>query len=157
MEESFHHINYLELLAVFLSLKSFFDKKHGIHIGIRSDNVTTVYYLNEMGGMTSESLNNLAMDIWSWCIDRDIFSVRTDIPGSDNVAADYMSRNFSDSKEWMFKKEIFLKICKQFFNPDTDLFASRLNFQVLVFASWSFYRYFYFFLVRYETIHISSI
>ena len=76
VEESFHHINYLELLAVFLSLKSFFDKKHGIHVGIRSDNVTTVYYLNEMGGMTSESLNNLAMNIWSWCIDR-YFSVRT--------------------------------------------------------------------------------
>ena len=38
----------------------------------------------------------------------------------------------------MLKKDIFLKICKQFFNPDTDLFASRLNFQVLVFASWSF-------------------
>jgi hypothetical protein len=49
-----------------------------------------------------------------------------------------MSRNISDSKEWMLKKDIFLKICKQFFNPDTDLFASRLNFQVLVFASWSF-------------------
>jgi hypothetical protein len=42
--------------------------------GIRSDNVTTVYYLNEMGGMTSESLNNLAMNIWSWCIDRYLFS-----------------------------------------------------------------------------------
>ena len=118
VEESFHHIDYLELLAVFLSLKSFFDKKHGIHVGIRSDNVTAVYYLNEMGGMTSESLNNLAMDIWSWCIDRDIFLSAQHIPGSDNVAAVYMSRNFSDSKEWMLKKDIFLKICKQFFNPE---------------------------------------
>ena len=68
--------------------------------------------------MTSESLNNLAMDIWSWCIDRDIFLSAQHIPGSDNVAAVYMSRNFSDSKEWMLKKDIFLKICKQFFNPE---------------------------------------
>lgn len=138
LEESSRHINYLELLAVFLSIKSFFDKKQNIHVGIKSDNVTTVYYINEMGGMTSESLNNLAIDIWSWCLERNIFLSAQHIPGTDNVAADYMSRNFSDSKEWMLKKDIFQRICKQFFNPDTDLFASRLNYQVPVFASWLF-------------------
>ena len=51
--ESLHHINYLESLAIFLSLKSFFDGKSSLHIGIKSDNITAVAYINDMGGMTS--------------------------------------------------------------------------------------------------------
>jgi hypothetical protein len=54
-----HHINFLELLAIFLSLKTFFTHKKSLHIGIRSDNTTAVAYVNDMGGMTSILLDNL--------------------------------------------------------------------------------------------------
>ncbi|VDI82138.1 Hypothetical predicted protein [Mytilus galloprovincialis] len=60
------------------------------------------------------------------------------IPGIENFDADHMSRNFTDSTEWQLKVEIFDRICKHFFVPNVDLFASRLNFQVPRFASWSF-------------------
>ena len=36
----------------------------------------------------------------------------------------------------MLKEEIFQRLCNQCFVPDTDLFASRLNYQVKKFVSW---------------------
>jgi hypothetical protein len=41
-----------------------------------------------------------------------------------------MSRNFTDLTEWKLKSEIFHRICNHFFQPDIDLFASRLNCQL---------------------------
>ncbi|XP_071138453.1 uncharacterized protein [Mytilus edulis] len=136
-ERSFH-INFLELLAIFFSLRAFFSHKESCHIGIRSDNTTAVAYINEMGGMASLSLDRLAAEIWAWCSERDIFITAQYIPGIENFDADHMSRNFTDSTEWQLKVEIFDRICKHFFVPNVDLFASRLNFQVPRFASWSF-------------------
>lgn len=138
VEEATHHINFLELLAIFLSLKAFFKDKRSLHIGIHSDNAVSVAYINDMGGMASLELDNLALEIWSWCTDRDLFLTAQYIPGSENFDADHMSRNFSDSTEWKLKTEIFDRLCAHFFNPDVDLFASRLNFQLPRFASWSF-------------------
>ena len=53
-----------------------------------------------------------------------------------NIMADFSSRNFSDSTEWMLKKVLFHRLCDQCFVPDIDLFASRLNYQVEKFVSW---------------------
>ena len=136
--ESSNHINFLELLSIFLSLKSFFDNKNSLHIGIKSDNITAVTYINDMGGMASPLLDKLSSDIWSWCFERQLFITAQYIPGSENFEADHMSRNFSDSTEWKLKEEIFDRICKHFFAPDIDLFASRLNNQLSTFASWSY-------------------
>ncbi len=58
------------------------------------------------------------------------------IAGKYNIQADFLSRNFSDSTEWMLKKEIFQRLCAQTFLPDIDLFASRLNCQLKKFVSW---------------------
>lgn len=136
--ESNHHINYLELLAIFLSLKSFFTNSISCHVGIKSDNSTAVSYINCMGGMTSLELDCLSSKIWKWCSERNIFITAQYIPGAENIHADTMSRNFSDSKEWKLKHEIFLRVCSHFFLPDIDLFASRLNYQIQKFVSWTY-------------------
>lgn len=139
IEESFNHINYLELLAIWFSLKSFFDKESNLHIGIKSDSVTAIAFVNDQGGMSSSLLNKLAIDIWNWCFKRNLFITAQFIPGIENVSADKMSRNFSDSKEWQLKPDIFIRICNHFcIKPDIDLFASRLNHQLPVFVSWSY-------------------
>lgn len=137
-EETQNHINFLELMAIFYSLQSFFSKEKSLHIGICSDNTTAVAYINEMGGMASPLLDELSSKIWSWCFDRDIFISAQHIPGSHNFDADHMSRNFTDSTEWKLKPEIFTRICRHFFEPDIDLFASRLNAQLETFVSWSY-------------------
>ena len=48
--ERSHHINYLELLATFLALKTFATNTHNQAILLRLDNVTAMASLNRMGG-----------------------------------------------------------------------------------------------------------
>lgn len=135
VKESDNWINYLELLAVFFALESLFHTDRNVHIEIQSDNVVAIKYINDMGGITSNTLDLLAKKIWLWCLDRNIFVTAVFIPGVQNTA-DFYSRNFSDETEWMLKKDIFARICKQFFVPDIDMFASRLNKQTDRFVSW---------------------
>lgn len=135
MHELGFSINYLELLAIFYGLQSFYSRLKNIHIQIQSDNVSAVTYINDMGGISSDSMDLLANSIWEWCLARGIFISAVYIPGTDNTA-DFYSRNFSDSTEWKLKESIFIRICEHFFSPDIDLFASRLNKQVDCFVSW---------------------
>ena len=137
-EERSPHINYLELLSIFWSLKSFFSQQKSLHIGVRSDSTTAVVYINDMGGMSFVLLDKLSAEIWSWCSQRNIFITAQFLPGIHNFDADHMSRNFTDSTEWKLKKEIFDRICNHFFVPDIDLFTSHLNCQIPSFVSWSF-------------------
>lgn len=138
ISESFSHINILELKAVFFALRSFFSGYKNVHIGIKSDNITAVTYINDMGGIQSLKLDQLSKEIWEWCMERDIFIFSQYIPGIENIHADRMSRQFSDNTEWQLKSEIFKRICNQLFMPSIDLFASRLNCQLECYASWSF-------------------
>ena len=63
-----------------------------------------------MGGMQSNKLDDLAITIWSWCKERSIFLTAVHVPGIENPGADYKSRIFNDSHEWMLKR-IFLLEC----------------------------------------------
>lgn len=73
--------------------------------------------------------NKLAIEIWEWCIDRNIWLKCSHIPGKDYIKADRLSREFNEQVEWQFDHDIFLQICSKFGKPDTDLFASRFNSQ----------------------------
>ena len=134
-------INYLELLAVFNALKSLFALSSNLHLQFQCDNTSAVSYINNMGGMTSFEMDKLAGEIWQWCLDRNIYISATHLSGSENLTADFLSRNFlsrkfSDSTEWQLKPEIFDRICSHFFIPDIDLFSSCLNKQLHRFVSW---------------------
>ena len=133
MSESNHSINYLELLAVFYGLQALYENERGIHIQVQSDNVSCIKYCNDLGGIALEEVDFLANEIWQWCLQRDIYISALYCPGIQNTA-DFYSRNFSDSTEWMLKYDIFSRLCSQFFMPDIDLFASRINQQTEVFV-----------------------
>ena len=83
-----HHINYLELLAAFLALQCFAKHSNGITVQMKLDNVTAVTYINKLGGTHSQPLCQLALTIWDWCIQRDVFLVAEHLPGKDNITAD---------------------------------------------------------------------
>ena len=55
-EESSQHINYLELKAVLLCVQSFISELRGSSLKIYSDNTTTVFYINKLGGTHSKVL-----------------------------------------------------------------------------------------------------
>lgn len=57
--EKKHHINYLELKAAYFGLKCFAKELYNVHILFRIDNTTAISYINRMGGIQFENLNNI--------------------------------------------------------------------------------------------------
>lgn len=131
-----NEINVLELKAALLALKAFCSKIRECHVHMKIDNTTAVAYLNHMGGTKSEACDSTAKNVWSFCIERNIWISASHIPGVDNVEADEMSRNFSDQLEWQLNKKVFKSITGILGNPEVDLFATRLNAQTPTFVSW---------------------
>ncbi|XP_052694156.1 uncharacterized protein LOC128172399 isoform X2 [Crassostrea angulata] len=133
--ESVLHINILEIMAIKFALQSLCQNMKNIHICIRSDNSAAVSYINNQGGSVL-SLFEEAKNIWLWCDNKNILISAVHIAGKNNVTADYMSRSFSDSTEWKLNEKVFDELCRIFFYPDMDLFASRLNRQLENYISW---------------------
>ena len=135
-QEKLCHINELEILAVLFALKSLCNNVYNIHIQIQSDNTTTVCYINSMGGSKSRKCNNIARNIWLWCIERGNFLSASHLAGICNTEADRCSRTFNDQTEWRILPEIFNKI-NQIYGPfEIDMFASRINAQLKRYISW---------------------
>ena len=91
--ESRLHINFLELKAVLLALKSFEPLCKGQIVLVATDNTTVVSYINKQGGMRSGSLCALLWRLLSWCHPRKIVLRARHIPGRLNVIADKLSRH----------------------------------------------------------------
>ena len=81
-----------ELLAVRLTIKHSLPQLLGAAVDVLSDNSTTVAYINKEGGTQSPSLCQLALQLWKWCRQYQIFPVAMDIAGSQNFLADALSR-----------------------------------------------------------------
>jgi hypothetical protein len=90
------------------------------------DNTTNVSYINKYGGKT-QILDELAREIWLWCLERKITISAVHLPGTTNQEDDTLSRSFNDDLEWSLCNKVFSKIQKAFPGISIDLFASRLN------------------------------
>ena len=133
-----HSINYLEMMAILLAIKSYTRAKTNIkHIRILCDNMTAVSYVNNMGGSRSGNCNDIAKLIWDYCRGKNMWISAAHIPGKANQIADKMSRQFNDNTEWKLCPIIYQEICKILsFSPDIDLFAFWINNQVQKYISW---------------------
>ena len=106
--ESRLHINFLELKAVLLALKSFEPLCKGHIVLVATDNTTVVSYINKQGGMRSGSLCALLWRLLSWCHPREIVLRARHIPGHLNVIADKLSRhNQVIQTEWSLSQQVF--------------------------------------------------
>ena len=130
------HINALELKAALLGLKTLCPEMRNVHIQLQMDNITAVSYVREMGGSHSRLCNSIAYEIWHWCLNRNIWLSATHIPGRENTVADKHSRNFNDSSEWKLNPDALQLCTKVWGQPDIDLFASRINYQLKPYVSW---------------------
>jgi len=136
-EEARNHINYLELLAIYLALKSFSPIINGQHVKVMVDNMTALSDINHMGTSSSEKRNDLAKEIWLWCAQRNIWLTAVHIPGVENVEADRQSRRSHSQLEWTLDRTIFRDcINAAKVEPNIDLFASRINHQLQPYVSW---------------------
>ncbi|XP_077991021.1 uncharacterized protein LOC144445357 [Glandiceps talaboti] len=132
--EANHHINYLELLAVYFALRCFEQTFMNKYVKVLCDNTTAVAYINNMGGVRSVECKDIAKTIWLWCKERGIWLTASHLPESLNI--DYESRQFNAQTEWQLNPSIFALIMKEWGLPTIDLFASRLNNQLRHFVSW---------------------
>ena len=134
--ESRLHINFLELKAVLLALKSFEQQCTGQIVLIATDNTTVVSYINKEGAMRSGSLCALLWRLLSWCHPRKIVLRARHIPGRLNVIADKLSRhNQVIQTEWCLSQQVFNRLCSTWGQPQIDLFATRFNHKLPKFVS----------------------
>ncbi|XP_028393196.1 uncharacterized protein LOC114517607 [Dendronephthya gigantea] len=136
-QEGVQHINVLEMKAALFALKSFVSKLAGKHVKIMVDNSTTVYVINNMGTSHNDTLNTIAVEIWEFCMTNKIEITAAHLPGSTNVVADKESRKIYREGEWMLNPSYLqtaLNLLK--FQPEIDLFASRLNKQFTKYCSY---------------------
>ena len=124
-QESIQHINLLELKAAFLVLKTF--------PLLTLDNSMAVPYLNNKGGTHSVPLMSLALEIWTWCLQRNVLISAQHVPGKENTIADLESRTFLDSTDWQLDPTVISPFLS---NCNTDLFASRLTARLPQYVSW---------------------
>lgn len=135
-QEKSHHINYLELLAVFFGLKCFAKELSGCSILCRVDNTTAIAYINRMGSVQYPKLNELTRKIWQWCENKHIHIFASYIKSADNKEADSASRIFQIDTEWSLADSVFKKLVTSFGKPTLDLFASRINTKCRCYVSW---------------------
>ena len=131
-EESAHHINWLELMACFLAVRSFVKDQQGMHVQL----MVAIAYVNHLGGTHSKSLCDLALEIWHWCVRRKITLHAVHIPGKMNVVADWESRHMSDYSDWKLDQGVFRNIQIALGPFSVDLFASFRNAQLERYFSW---------------------
>ena len=137
--ESEAHINYLELMAAYFGLKRFIKKGSSVHIRLMTDNTTAVCTLNNTGTGRSYLCNSFIKKIWAWEIKREIWLELNSvyIPGKLNEEADALSREKQILSEWMLSKDIVAAAIKKLdILPNIDLFASRINCQLIPYVSY---------------------
>eukprot|EP00732_Lithocolla_globosa_P001029 Lithocolla_globosa_v1_NODE_442_length_4041_cov_30.407677.p2 type:complete len:509 gc:universal NODE_442_length_4041_cov_30.407677:2679-1153(-) len=127
------HINVKEMIAVFYAILSFQEQLQNKVVSLRTDSLTVVAYLNNMGGPVSH-LQEIARAIFnlSWTINCTL--VVSYIPGRFNVRADRLSR-LSDSQDWMINPIVFIILDKKWGPHHVDRFATMLNSQLPVYNS----------------------
>lgn len=134
--ESNKHINYLELLAAFYSLKSFTRNEYNSYILLRIDNKTAISCINKMGSVQFERLNYITNQIWKWCESRNLYVFASYIASSDNYQADLESRCASIETEYHLNQKTFLFVTQKLGIPNIDLFASKINSKCQIYCSW---------------------
>ena len=130
------HINVLELKAVSLALRDFKDQCQNQTVLVATDNSTVVAYINKQGGTHSAEMCALLWKIMTWCHHYHITLKARHIPGCLNVMADLLSRsNQVQSTEWSLHRQVFKQICRKWFTPHVDLFATHLNHKLPLYVS----------------------
>ena len=130
------HINALEIKAVLFAFRCFFRYTYTCSILIHSDSSTVVAYINNQGGTISARVCDMALELWEFCIKRDISISAVHVPGVENSRADFLSRLEDNDHSYTICKEYFDSLCSAISFPlKMDCFASRLNFKVNNFMS----------------------
>jgi ribonuclease HI len=126
--------NSLELQAVILATKAFKDQLQGKTILVKTDNVVTMNYINNLGGRKLQLSTQMAHFLEFLKPHRIILEALYN-PGLENDQADKLSRK-KDSCDWKLRTELFWEIQAQWGAHSIDLFANSQNHQLTKYCSW---------------------
>ena len=117
-----------ELTAVFRGLQSLVNllSWQDCSVRVRTDNLTTMAYVNRMGGRTPH-LSRLAEELQRFSLARRILLTAEYLPGVENVVADHLSRIHADWSESQLNPTLFRAIDERFGPHSLDLMASQTN------------------------------
>ena len=136
-DERKQHINIRELKSVLYAFLSLFRSTFSCSILIRSDNSTVVSYINKQGGTSCSILCGLALELWQFCVNRNINISSLHIAGKLNVRADKLSRLEVSDHDYFLSSSMFSSLSEAISFPlKVDLFADRLNYKIPNYISW---------------------
>ena len=115
-------INYKELLAVHCAVSSFGQHLRGLNVQVLSDNITTVAYINHLGG-PCKKISDLMESLWLTAKELNITLTARHYAGKINVEADRLSR-LAPNQEWSLNTKIFHFIDDAWGPHSIDRFAS---------------------------------
>ena len=134
--EKLLHINLLEFKAVLFAFQCFFRTSYNSSILIHSDSSTVIAYINNQGGTISARLCDMAIELWEFCIKRNISISAVHLPGIKNTKADFLSRLDNTDHSYSLSSSFFELLSDHLKFPlKVDCFASRLNFKLEKFFS----------------------
>ena len=116
--------SFRELMAIFLALKSFQSFIMGKKVKIFSDNQNVVRIVHN--GSSVAHLQQIAVDIFSFCLTNSVSFQTQWIPRAENELADYLSR-IVDPDDWMLSPDLFKLIANMWDPFDVDRMACSYN------------------------------
>ncbi|MEW8544182.1 MAG: reverse transcriptase domain-containing protein [Candidatus Thiodiazotropha sp.] len=125
--------NYREMSAVWLGLISLRHFLQNKTIQICSDNISTIAFINHMGGASKE-LDSMARLIHQQALDMNAKIVASYVSGERNWRADQLSR-LNSTYEWRLHPQIFQLIDRYWGPHDIDRFASMMTTQLATYNS----------------------
>lgn len=135
MTESTLHMNCLEFLAVQNVLQTFLPVLVNRTVLVISDNVTTVFYINQQGGTRFRRLCKLAIALWNWCLPHGITLQTVHIPWVENTSADVLSRSWVSHGDWSLNLDLLQPIFCRFGCLTMNAFANSQNAKRAIFFS----------------------
>lgn len=128
------HINVLEARAILNAVSRWKHLLRNHAVTVRSDNTTSVAYINKEGGTRSRLLNETIWNLLTLCDRNNIALEATHLAGSDNRVADALSRS-PNPGEWTLKQEWANYLFSIYDTPSLDLFATAENRRLPLFCS----------------------
>ena len=134
-EEVAFSINWKELKAVHLTLVYFAEELQGQTVRVLSDNMSALACIRRQGTLACPRLLDLTSLILRHCQIWAITPVPVHLKGVLNVLADRGSRLGPIATEWTIDFTTFMMLCRDFGEPQVDLFATKENHRLEVYVS----------------------
>ncbi len=130
------HINVLELLAIWYTLRDLLPLIDGKSVMVATDNATALAYIKKQGGTKSPTMLRVAQEFYDWLETTTIELRCRHIKGHLNVRADALSRRAKiPTTEWSLHPAIVKGLWRVWDTPMIDMFATSVNAKLPLYVS----------------------